>query len=319
MPTRHRVLVTGAASGIGRATVRHLLAHGHQVVALDIDAEGLDALPAEVTTHVADVTDEQRVRDVVADSSFDTLVNCAATYELGAVEDVSGETVERQFRTNVFGTLTVTRAALPTLRRNRGRVITLSSVLGRVSLPFHGVYAGTKHAVEALFDALRMEVEPLGVDVVLVEPGAIRSGFNERAIAALRRYVEGPSAGTSATDTPSADTPATDTSSADTPATDTSSADTPATDTSSVDTPYTDRYQRVLSGYDPGGESVDSVARVVVRAIEADQPKPRYEATRQATIVPLLNTLLPTRTFDRLANARVENKSALAGLRDLLR
>lgn len=183
------VLVTGAASGIGRATAIRLAGRGHRVVGVDVDAEGLASLPPTVETRVADVTDESRVSEIVP-SDLDALVNCAATYELGAIEDADWDRVEAQFRVNVFGTLAVTRAALPRLRENGGRVVTLSSVLGRASLPLHGVYAGTKHALEGIFNALRAEQS--AVDVVLVEPGAVGTGLNERAKAALGGYDDSP-------------------------------------------------------------------------------------------------------------------------------
>ena len=177
------VFVTGAASGIGRATALRLAGRGHRVVGFDVDSRGLASLPPTIETYTGDVTDEARVRETLP-SDLDALVNCAATYELGAVEDAEWDRVEEQFRVNVFGTLAVTRAALPFLRANGGRVVTLSSVLGRASLPLHGVYAGTKHALEGVFDALRAEQD--AVDVVLVEPGAVQTGFNERAKAGLR-------------------------------------------------------------------------------------------------------------------------------------
>jgi NADP-dependent 3-hydroxy acid dehydrogenase YdfG len=176
------VLVTGAASGIGRATATRLAGRGHRVVGVDVDAEGLAALPPTVETRVGDVTDEARMA-AVTPAELDALVNCAATFELAAVEDADWDAVERAFRVNVFGTLAVTRAALPALRATGGRVVTLSSVLGRASLPLHGVYAGTKHALEGVFDALRAEQD--AVDVVLVEPGSVRTGFTERAKAGL--------------------------------------------------------------------------------------------------------------------------------------
>jgi NAD(P)-dependent dehydrogenase (short-subunit alcohol dehydrogenase family) len=178
------VFVTGAASGIGRSTALRLAGRGHRVVGFDVDARGLASLPPTIETHTGDVTDEARVREVLP-RELDALVNCAATYELGAVEDADWDRVEEQFRVNVLGTLAVTRAALPRLRANGGRIVTLSSVLGRTSLPLHGVYAGTKHALEGVFDALRAEQDD--VDVVLVEPGAVETGFNERAKGGLAR------------------------------------------------------------------------------------------------------------------------------------
>jgi NAD(P)-dependent dehydrogenase (short-subunit alcohol dehydrogenase family) len=194
-----RVLVTGGASGIGRATVRRLRARGHDVVVLDSDAAALERLPDDVATHVCDVTDDEAVRErvaAVAADGIDALVPCAGVYELGAVEDVPAATVERQFDVNVFGVLSVVRAALPALRESGGRIVTVASVLGRVTLPYHGVYGATKHAIEALSDALRVELEPHGVRVAIVEPGPVRTGFNERAKAGLDRYDETPYAAT---------------------------------------------------------------------------------------------------------------------------
>ena len=256
------VFVTGAASGIGRATALRLAGRGHRVVGFDVDADGLDSLPPTVETYVGDVTDEDRVHEVLPDE-LDTLVNCAATYELGAVEDAGWERVEAQFRVNVFGTLAVTRAALPILRENDGRVVTLSSVLGRASLPLHGVYAGTKHALEGVFDALRAEQS--AVDVALVEPGAVRTGLNERAKAGLR----------------------------------------------DGDTPHRTLYDRVLDRYDPGGVPPERVARVVVGAVESATPATRYPVTAQGRFVLLCRALLPDRLYDRVALARVRNRSVV--------
>jgi NAD(P)-dependent dehydrogenase (short-subunit alcohol dehydrogenase family) len=264
------VLVTGAASGIGRATTLRLAGRGHRVLAYDVDADGLGSLPPTVETHVGDVTDEARVREVVP-ADLDALVNCAATYELGAVEDADWDRVEAQFRVNVFGTLAVTRTALPTLRENGGRVVTLSSVLGRTSLPLHGVYAGTKHALEGLFDALRAEQS--AVDVVLVEPGPVDTGLNERAKAGLAR---------------------------------------------DDDSAHRDLYDRVLAAYDPGGVPPERVARVVVRAVETAAPNARYAVTAQARLLLVSRLLLPERVYDRVALARVRNRTAVGASLELV-
>jgi NAD(P)-dependent dehydrogenase (short-subunit alcohol dehydrogenase family) len=254
------VFITGAASGIGRATALRLAGRGHRVVAFDVDADSLASLPPTIETAVGDITDEPRVREALP-ADLDALVNCAATYELGAVEDADWESVEEQFRVNVFGTLAVTRAALPPLRANGGRVVTLSSVLGRASLPLHGVYAGTKHALEGVFDALRAEQD--AVDVALVEPGAVATGFNERAKAGL----------------------------------------------ADADSAHADLSDRVLSRYDPGGVPPERVARVVCVAVESPVPKPRYVVTGQARVLLVCRALLPASLYDRLALARVRNRS----------
>lgn len=184
-----KVFITGAASGIGRAVVKKLLEHGHEVVAFDIDGAALDRLPDEVTTYHGDVYDEDRVKEVLEWEEFDVLLNCAAYYELGAIEDVSSEDVEAHFDVNVFGLLNVTRHALPMLRERSGRVVNLSSVAGRVSAPYFGIYSATKHAVEAISDSLRMEMKPFDVDVVVIEPGPVETGFNDRARQKLSKYL----------------------------------------------------------------------------------------------------------------------------------
>ncbi len=183
-----RILLTGAASGIGRATADKLVDRGHGVIAVDMDCEGLEVLEGAVT-RCLDICDEEAVAGLIDEEDFDVLVNCAGYYEQGSIEDMPIETVERIFYSNVFGLLNVTRKALPTLREKQGRVINVSSVAGRITMPFSGQYCASKKAVEAISDALRMEVSDQEVDVTVVEPGVIETGFNERARNALGRYI----------------------------------------------------------------------------------------------------------------------------------
>lgn len=184
-----QVLVTGAASGIGKATVEKLLEKEHDIIAFDIDEEALSELPEEAKKYHGDVYDENRVKEMVEQEGFDVLVNCAGYYELGAIEDIDQETVEAHFQTNVFGTLNMIRNIAPQLREKEGRIINISSVAGRISMPFYGVYSATKYSVEAISDALRYEMQPFNVDVVVVEPGPIDTGFNERARKKLEKYL----------------------------------------------------------------------------------------------------------------------------------
>lgn len=249
--------MTGAANGIGRATTDLLLDRGHAVTAVDIDGDALDDLPPEVETHEVDVADEAAVARVVADAEFDAVVNCAGFQALGAVEDVDAETVERHFGTNVLGPMNLVRHALPRLRDVDGRVVNVSSLAGRVSAPFWGAYAGSKHALEGMTDALRMELRGTGVDVVLVEPGPVRTGFNEQGREALRQYLP--------------------------------------------ESPYADRYRDVLEER-LGGVEPERAARVIVRALEARRPKPRYTVTWVAWLGPKVKALLPTRLMDWLAS-----------------
>jgi NADP-dependent 3-hydroxy acid dehydrogenase YdfG len=184
MSSQMKVLVTGASSGIGRATAIELAARGHTVLAaarrerelaeLGSERGSITAVPLDVTDAASVAAAAERVRSLTDGYGVDVLVNSAGYALGGPVEALSGEAVEHQFATNVFGLLGVTRAVLPAMRaRGHGQVINVSSVVGRVVFPGMGVYAATKYALEALSDALRMELAPFGVSVVLIEPGFV--------------------------------------------------------------------------------------------------------------------------------------------------
>ncbi len=185
-----RVFITGGANGIGRATVEKLLENSHEVVVYDWDREALGKLPDSVTTYEGDVYDEERVKEVVESEDFDVLVNCAGEQFQAAVEDLDMDVAERMFKSNVHGLIRVTQHALPALRKNTGRVVNISSLAGRITGKYWGVYAATKHAVEAVSDTLRLELSGFGVEVVIVEPGPIRTGFNERGRDHMAEYVD---------------------------------------------------------------------------------------------------------------------------------
>jgi len=184
-----RVFITGAANGIGKAAALQLLDCDHEVIAYDIDAAGLDDLPDEITTYEGDVYDEERVKDVFEQETFDVLVNDAGYQARGTVEDQAAETVEKHFETNLFGMMHCIRHALPMLRERDGRIINISSMAGKVTGPTWGAYAASKHAVEAMSDILRMELLETDVDVVIVEPGGVKTGFNERGRDFMQRYL----------------------------------------------------------------------------------------------------------------------------------
>ncbi|MDY6770040.1 MAG: SDR family NAD(P)-dependent oxidoreductase [Candidatus Nanohaloarchaea archaeon] len=184
-----RAFITGAGGGIGRATEERLLADGQDVIAYDTDDDGLAELPDEVATYRGDVADRDRVDAVIDQEEFDVLVNNAGYQALGAVEDMGRDELQQHLETNLVGMWTVTRAALPMLRVRDGRIVNISSLAGRIAAPFWAAYAASKHAVEGFSDALRMEVADHGVDVVIVEPGPVRTGFNEAGRDTLRAYL----------------------------------------------------------------------------------------------------------------------------------
>jgi NAD(P)-dependent dehydrogenase (short-subunit alcohol dehydrogenase family) len=190
MTDQLNVLVTGASSGIGKATALEFAARGHRVFAAARRASELEALARtseRIEAVVLDVTDADavhaaahRIDELTAAHGVDVLVNSAGYALGGPVEALSGEAVEHQFQTNVFGLLDVTRTFLPRMReRGSGRIINVSSVVGRVVFPGMGVYAATKFALEALSDALRMELAPFGVGVVLIEPGFVKTDIGD--------------------------------------------------------------------------------------------------------------------------------------------
>jgi short-subunit dehydrogenase len=185
------VLVTGCSSGIGRATAERLLRGPRPVWATARRPDTLDPLAAAGAQVLAlDVTDEESmvavVRAVEAEhGAVGALVNNAGYGEYGPVEEVPLDAVRRQFETNVFGLLRLTQLVLPAMRANgRGRIVNISSMGGRMTLPGGGVYHASKYAVEALSDALRFETRGFGIAVSVVAPGPVRTEFVEEATAA---------------------------------------------------------------------------------------------------------------------------------------
>lgn len=198
--------ITGASRGFGLQIARDLLERGHQVVATARRAETVtDALGdnENVLAVALDVTDEEQARQAVQAAverfgRIDVLVNNAGRGLLGAVEEATDAEVRAVYDTNVFGLLTVTRAVAPVLRAQRsGAIVNISSVGGFVSSPGWGVYASTKFAVEALSEALHAELKPLGVHVMVVEPGYFRTDFLDSSSLQIQQnriddYADGP-------------------------------------------------------------------------------------------------------------------------------
>ena len=188
------VLITGASSGIGQACAWHLAGRGYQVFGTSRRPQPGAAEPFEIIP--MDVTDEDSVRQGVAAvlaraGRLDAVVNNAGFGFGGAVEDTSIEEAQELFETNFFGMLRVCRAVLPHLRERRaGTIVNVSSLAGLIAQPFVGMYCATKFATEGATEALRMEMRPFGIHVVLIEPGDTRTAFT-----ANRRPTEASQAG----------------------------------------------------------------------------------------------------------------------------
>ena len=267
------VLITGCSSGIGAAIAVRLVRNGHTVVATARQVETLTSLrEAGARTMALDVTSEASMQAAVAaveqeHGGIAALVNNAGYSQSGAVEEIPPEAVRQQFDTNVFGVIRLTQLVLPGMRRaHSGRIINIGSMAGRLTFPGGGLYHATKHAIVALTDALRFEVRGFGIQVVLIEPGLIKSGFADMALSSMDRLERG--------DSPYANF------------------------TREVGRITTESYEKGpvarLSG------TPDDVAKAVERALTATRPKSRYAVTPSAHVFLALRALLSDRLWDAL-------------------
>jgi short-subunit dehydrogenase len=195
-PPRLIAAVTGASRGIGRATALALAGQGYRVFALARTEPDLQALTRDASNReldiapvVMDITDNRSrlaavraILDATEGYGLDVLVNNAGYGQMGALEEIPLEKLQRQFDVNVFGLLAFTQPFLPFMReRRRGWVVNVSSAAGLVATPFTGAYNASKFALEGMSDALRLELSPFNVKVILIEPGPIRANFGEAA------------------------------------------------------------------------------------------------------------------------------------------
>jgi len=265
------VLVTGCSSGIGRATALRLAGSGWKVYASARRPETISQLgDAGCQTLALDVTDEQSMRAAVAsieqaEGAIGVLINNAGYSQSGAIETVPMDAVRRQFETNVFGLVRLTQLVLPKMRAQRwGKIVNIGSMGGRLSFPGGGHYHATKHAVEAISDALRFELRGFGIDVILLEPGLITTEFGEAATASMADT-------TIAGDDPYA----------------TFNATVGAVTKGAYDGPM-----RLL------GAGPDRVAKVIERALKRRHPPARITITPSAKLTIGMRRLLPDRAWD---------------------
>lgn len=187
-PTSKVVLITGAASGIGRACAEHLARRGHRVFGGDRNP---GSFLVKVTPLLMDVNEDDSVAAAIEEvvnqaGRIDVVVNNAGFGIAGSIEDTSMDEARAQLDTNFFGAVRVIKAALPHMRRQgTGLIVNVASIGGLIALPFQGLYSASKFALEGLSEALRMEVASAGINVALLEPADCRTGFT-----AARRSVE---------------------------------------------------------------------------------------------------------------------------------
>ena len=268
------ILITGASSGIGKATALRLARRGHTVFAGIRNPEDGERLVAEADGNLTpiriDVADESEVKLAAAELegvALSGLVNNAGFAVVGPVETLSLDDWRRQFETNLFGQIAVTKAFLPNLRLGGagGRIVNVTSIGGRVVTPFFGPYVATKFGLEAVTDALRMELLPWGIDVIAVEPGSIKTQI----------WGKGESESEKAKAT--------------------MSAQDLALYGGAIEAAGDAARRTGKRGISP-----DRAARTIEKALTTRRPKPRYLVGVDARLLVAMRAVLPTRLADRV-------------------
>ena len=268
--------MTGASTGMGAATARELARRGFYVLAgvrRDSDADALRT--ANIEPVLLDITRPEQVQALADRISADpdrrplrALINNAGIGVIAPVEALPIAEWRRQFEVNLFGHVAVTQALMPALLASSGRVVNISSLGGKVALPAYGAYAGTKFALEAVSDALRREVAPLGVQVVIVEPGGVRTEMNARGAATARDVAAGMSGGQSDR--------------------------------------YGQLVQAMIAhsaAFTRRGLPAEKAALVIAEATTARHPRTRYTIGRDAALLTRLARIVPDRLLDRILAA----------------
>lgn len=276
-PSKQVVLITGCSSGIGKATALAFQQAGYITYATARRPDTLKELADKgIHTLALDVTNEDSMVAAVkqieaAHGAVAILVNNAGYGEYTPLEELSMESVRRQFETNVFGLIRMCQLVLPGMRRAKaGCIINLSSMGGQMALPLGAIYHGSKFAVEAISDVLRVEVKPFGIRVVIIEPGFVRTRFNAtvRDATKLTEYT-GPYAGLKR------------------------------------------GFVELLEGAEGGamsGSTPEQVAAVIVKAAQASRPRARYKIGMSAYLFTGLRRWLPTWGWDMFVRRMIPAK-----------
>ena len=272
--TKQTVLITGGTDGLGKAAALLLARRGYVVFAAGRSAEKREALDRiaheehiPIRTLEMDVCDHASVQIAVElvlekGGGIDALINNAGVGYMAVVEELRVSDFRRQFETNVFGVLSVTQAVLPHMRQRRmGRILMMSSAAGLVSPPTYGAYSASKHALEGLSNALRLEMYPFGVHVILIEPGYIVTNFQQTAKELAEPYVE-------------------------------------KANTSPYAKIYNAACAGANQSRGQSKTTPEDCARVILKAIEAPHPKARYPVTPLAKWVSFGKRILPDSVLD---------------------
>ncbi|MHA7651432.1 SDR family NAD(P)-dependent oxidoreductase [Mycobacterium sp. ML4] len=272
------IVVTGASTGMGAATAKELSRRGFHVLAgvrREVDA---DALCGDgIEPHILDITvdsDVAAVADRVARDQrpLRALINNAGIAINSPVEALPIAQWRRQFEVNLFGHIAITQALLPALLSSSGTVVNISSVGGKVVLPTYGAYAGSKFALEAASDALRREVAELGVKVVVVEPGAVKTAMPERGIATAQELIADMSPAQLAR----------------------------YGELNAAVTAQARSFMEI-------GVPAEHAAKVIAKAATARHPRTRYTIGRDAAILVRISRVLPDRMLDRIVRRNLRS------------
>lgn len=266
------ILITGCSSGIGYTCAHELQRLGYNVFATCRKEADVERLKSEgINAFKLDLCDTKSMEEALfwmlaqTNGRIDVLFNNAAYGQPGAVEDLKKEVLREQFETNVFGTQELTNLVIPYMRKQKsGRIIYNSSILGFVAMSYRGAYNASKFAIEGLADTLRLELYKSGVEVVLIEPGPIRSDFRKNALAKFLEHID-------------------------------------QKNSAHVEV-YAKTLARLQkSGDAPFTLGSGAVLEVLIHAIEAKNPKARYGVTFPTKLFAWLKRFLPTSFMDILA------------------